>query len=80
MPDYIFHLNRPARDILFKDETHDLPNLTAALQKANARARAVLRRHVRCAPDTVRGTLDILDASRQPIARIYLRELMQQIS
>ena len=80
MPHYIFHLNRSRPDIAFKDEAHELPNLVVALQKANSRARAVLRRCVRCGPDAVRGTLDIQDANRQPIARIYLSELMRQIS
>lgn len=80
MPRYIFHLNRSGADIAFTDEAHELPDLTAALQKANSRARAVLRRCVRCGPDAVRGTLDIQDASRQPVARIYLSELMRQIS
>ena len=66
--------------VFAKDEAHELPNLVVALQKANSRARAVLRRCVRCGPDAVRGTLDIQDANRQPIARIYLSELMRQIS
>jgi hypothetical protein len=80
VPQYIFHLNRPGQEVVFQDEAHDLPDLTAALQKANSRARAVLRRYVRCGPEEVRGTLDVQDASRQAVARIYLSELMRQIS
>lgn len=80
MPRYIFHLNRPEQQRVFKDEAHDLPDLAAALQKANKRARAVLRRYVRCGPEEVRGALDIQDINHQPVARIYLGELMRQIS
>ncbi|GEM_PF-1787196 len=80
VPHYIFQSPGPGRSVPFRDESYDLPDLTAAMQKANSRARAVLRRHIRCGPDEVRGTLDIQDANRQPVARIYLRELMLQIS
>lgn len=80
MPHYIFHLNRSAPNVAFKDETYDLPDLTAALQKANSRARAVLHRCAKCGPGAVRGTLDIQDAHHQPVARIYLSELMRQLS
>lgn len=61
-------------------ESHELADLTAALVKAHWRARAFLRRHVRCKPEEVRGTFDIQDENDQPVARIYLSELMRQIS
>jgi hypothetical protein len=80
MPLYHFQVNRHDGPGVLGREAHELADLTAALVKAHWRARAFLRRYVQCKPEEIRGTFDIEDEDGRPVARIYLSELMRQIT
>lgn len=80
MPDYYFHLKTSAGDGRF-EQKHELPNLDAALVAAHQVARKFIRHAARrCAAEKLRGSLDVEDASRRPVARLMLADVARQIS
>lgn len=78
MPNYFFCVRTPDKTV-HRADCHDLPNLEAALATGSRTARALVRNPVRQAR-TVRGSLDIEDERRQPVARLMLAEVARQIS
>ncbi|MES2988892.1 MAG: hypothetical protein V4808_13380 [Pseudomonadota bacterium] len=57
-----------------------LPNLAAALAEAQHSARGMMRNRMRHLLSPPKGSLDIEDEARRPIARILLADVVQQIS
>lgn len=79
MPLYYFQL-RTTDAAPHPAQSRTLPDLGAALAEAQHSARSMMRSRMRHLLGIPSGTLDIEDEQRQPIARIMLAEVAQQIT
>lgn len=81
MPQYYFQLRTTnAAPPVPVQEPRDLPDLQAAMIEAQRAVRTMVRTRAGHAPLTLRGSLDIEDERRQPVARIMLADVARQIS
>lgn len=80
MTDYYFHLRTTAGDVRY-EQKHELPDLDAALIAAHQVARKFIRHAARSSDALkLRGSLDVEDMFRRPVARLMLAEVARQIS
>lgn len=79
MPLYYFQL-RTHDEAAHPVQSRTLPNLAAALAEAQHSARGMIRERMRRIRGMPSGSLDIEDEMRQPVARILLADVAQQIS
>ena len=78
MPTYFFCVRTPDKK-LHNTERRELPNLAAALAEGHLAARGLVRSPVRHARG-LRGSLDIEDERREPVARLIFADVARQIS
>ncbi len=79
MPSYYFRIRHP-NQVDQRSHHRNLGNLTEALAAAHGTARTLIRSRKHRAPTDIRGSLDIEDEHRRPLARLMLAEVAQQIS
>ncbi|MFL0413298.1 hypothetical protein [uncultured Sphingomonas sp.] len=79
MPSYFFRVRTPDQ-VVRRAECHELPDINAALAFAQRTARSMVRVPVRRGTRVLGGSLDIENEIQQPIARVMLAEMAQQIS
>lgn len=78
MPRYFFRL-QSQDEIIHPDKSRELPDMAAALAAANGMARALLDNPMHPLPLPSRGSLDVEDERRRPIARVLLAEVARQL-
>lgn len=78
MPRYFFRL-QSQDEITHPDKSRELPDVAAALAAANGMVRALLDNPMRPVPLPSRGSLDVEDERRRPIARVLLADVARQL-